>query len=121
MSTPSRISLRLPNTKKKSIYCHWDGYPDHQLPILNKYYNTVKKAKELIELGDISYLAPRVKPDIGELHTFEYPAKDENGHIDVTIAYHRDRGEPLSYTDVQQEYNYVFDGKKWKLEEEEDI
>jgi hypothetical protein len=120
MSTNSRISLSLPNTKRKSIYCHWDGSPEHQLPILRKHYNTTKKAKELIELGDISYLAPRVKPEPGEIHTFNDPAKDENGHIDVTIAYHRDRGEDLEFTDVPQQYNYVFDGKKWKLEEDDD-
>lgn len=119
MSTNSRISIHFPNTHKKSIYCHWDGNPEHQLPILNKHYNTIKKASELIALGDISYLAPRVKPNPGEKHTFNEPAKDENGHIDVTIAYHRDRGEPLSFTDVPQEYNYVFNGKKWKLEEED--
>lgn len=116
MSTNSRISIKFPNERKKSIYCHWDGYPDHQLPILNKYYNTEKKARELIALGDISYLAPRVKPKPDEEHSFDNPAKDKNGSIGVTIAYHRDRGEPLSFTDVPQEYNYVFDGKKWKLE-----
>jgi len=116
MSTNSRISIKLPNQRKKSIYCHWDGYPDHQLPILRKHYNSVKKAKKLIELGDISYLAPKVEPDEGQEHSFDDPAKDENGHILVTIAYHRDRGEDLQYTDTPQQYNYIFDGKKWELE-----
>ncbi len=111
MSTHARIRMILPfGEKSKAIYVHWDGYPDHMLPLLNTYYNTVEKAEELLSLGDLSYLDKKVKPDADETHSFNRPAKD------VTIAYHRDRGEDLCFSSTPQEYNYIFDGETWKLE-----
>ena len=47
----------------RSIYCHWDGYPDHQAPILCAHYNDINKIKKLISLGSISKLGP----EIGEM------------------------------------------------------
>lgn len=111
MSTNSRLRMVLPSGKTaKPIYCHWDGHPNNMLPLLNTYYNTVEKAEELLSLGDLSYLSKRVKPDDMEVHSFNHPAKD------VTVAYHRDRGEDLCFTNDLQQYNYIFDGETWKLE-----
>ena len=63
-----------------------------------------------MELGALSYLAPRVKPNPGETHTFDNPAKD------VTVAYHRDRGDELrTGHDDPEEFDYVWDGEKWNL------
>lgn len=55
MATRSAIALE---TSKglKAVYCHYDGYPSHHLPILSKKYFTAKKAAELIRPGDISCL-----------------------------------------------------------------
>ena len=40
----------------KSIYNHWDGYPDFVGVRLLNFYNTEEKVKELIEMGNVSIL-----------------------------------------------------------------
>ena len=71
-----------------SIYSHFDGYLEGVGKTLHEHYRDEKKIQKLINLGDISILGERVEP-IGE-HSFE---KAEKG---TTVAYHRDRGEPLN-------------------------
>lgn len=120
MSTRSLIGTINNDGTVKVIYCHWDGYPEVQLPMLIRYYNTPEKVNELLELGDISYLGKWVKPDEGVKHTFNEPADG------VTVAYHRDRGEEYNppfvtafdrlfreYDGCWIEYFYLFDGEMW--------
>ena len=71
-----------------SICVHYDGKLDYVGKKLHTHYRDEKKVQRLINLGDISILGERVEP-IGE-HSFE---KAEKG---TTVAYHRDRGEPLN-------------------------
>lgn len=90
MATRSLIGIQFDNYIKY-IYCHYDGYPDNQLPLLNDYYSNLTDAEALISLGDISYLAEYVESDDPDsLHSFDTP---EDG---VVVAYGRDRGEPWS-------------------------
>ena len=90
MATRSLIGIQFDNYIEY-IYCHYDGYPDNQLPLLNDYYNNIDDAEALISLGDISYLAEYVESDDPDsLHSFNNP---EEG---VVVAYGRDRGEPWS-------------------------
>ena len=113
MATRSRIRMTLPTGETKSSYCHWDGYPSNMGPLLKENYNTTEKVRELLELGALSYLAPKVKPEPGERHSFDRPAPD------VTVAYHRDRGEKLMVGhDSPEEYDYVWDGEKWNLKDD---
>ena len=72
MATRSLIGIKLDNIVK-TIYCHWDGYPEHNGQLLVDHYNSPSAIVELMELGDLSSLA-------------ETPAK--------CSAYHRDRKEP---------------------------
>ena len=110
MSTRSTIRMVLPTGEcSKVSYCHWDGYPSNMLPLLTENYDTIEKVKELINLGNLSYLGKRVKPAEGEAHSFESPAPD------VTVAYHRDRDEDLKWTTDKEQYNYKFDGEKWTI------
>lgn len=94
---------------KKSIYCHWDGYPSHNGKILLEFYNTDESIDELLSLGNISSLCKRVKPDENETHSFDSPIKD------VTVAYHRDRNEPLAFwgEGSGEEYIYLFHESEW--------
>ena len=32
----------------ETVYCHWDGYPEHMLGKLKAYYNNFDKVKDLI-------------------------------------------------------------------------
>lgn len=110
MSTRAHIGY-IENNTIHYIYCHFDGYPEHVGRILQESYTDPEKIKQLIALGDISSLGPKLAPEIGEKHDFSNPAKD------VTVAYHRDRGEDWDFTKPQttmapeaffrQEYNYL--------------
>jgi hypothetical protein len=116
MGTRSRIAIKTPEGKYRSIYCHWDGYLSHNGKILLENYQDVDKINRLIDLGDISSLNEEVEPT--EAHSYDKPQKG------VVIAYGRDRGE----TDVEfrthdtledikkhfEEYNYVWDNG-WHL------
>lgn len=70
MSTRSYIGELYKDGSVLFVYCHFDGYPEHRLPILNKYYDTHEKVQELLALGRISVLAPRVAPNPNENHSF---------------------------------------------------
>jgi hypothetical protein len=49
----------------KAVYCHWDGYLDHNGRILLDHYDS-PRANELVALGDLSSLRPK----IGTEHAF---------------------------------------------------
>ena len=73
MATRSLIGINLNNGITKIIYCHWDGYPEHNGQLLVNNYNTPSAVFDLLELGDLSNLD--MTPD-------------------QCTAYHRDRKEP---------------------------
>ena len=115
MSTRSRIGMEFTTVNGahmvKSIYCHFDGYPEGVGQKLMDHYQDREKVERLIELGDISYIAPNVTPS--GPHSFDEP---ERG---VVVAYHRDRGEeycePRVDASVSQfvssdveEFGYIF-------------
>jgi hypothetical protein len=120
MATRSRIGMEQPNGEVRSVYCHWDGYPEGVGATLQEHYTDPAKVEALIALGDISYLRKYVAPMPGESHSFNNPAEG------VTVAYHRDRGEEFraprvdasvdafSRSDIE-EYGYVFtQSGEWK-------
>ncbi len=55
MSTRSNIAY-VDEGAVYSIYCHMDGYLDHTGRILFDHYNSFEKAKELVDLSNISFL-----------------------------------------------------------------
>ena len=87
MATRSRIAIEKENGTVESIYCHWDGYPENNGRILIENYKDHEKVQALIDLGDISSLAPNVEADPHTRHTFNDPVDG------VVVAYGRDRGE----------------------------
>ena len=56
MGTRSAIGYRLPDGSIRAVYCHWDGNPTHQMPILNEHYRTLSKVKALMKPGSMSSL-----------------------------------------------------------------
>jgi len=94
MGTRSRIGV-MHGDKVKSVYCHWDGYLEHNGVILQGHYYDSAKANHLVALGDMSSL----RPEIGEKHAFsrlEVPMDDEvydKLYGNMTTFYGRDRGE----------------------------
>lgn len=84
MGTRSRIGV-MHGENCKSVYCHWDGYLEHNGAILQEHYDSAK-ANNLVALGDLSALAPEIDPG-NDNHSFEQPKAG------VCIFYGRDRGE----------------------------
>ena len=126
MSTRSRIAKENPDHSYTSIYCHYDGYPDHVGRLLKEYYKDEKKVSELISLGDLSSLREKINPNPANIHDFNAPQSD------VCIYYHRDRGDKWEETkplesktledlrvlgeDTWAEYIYVYTlNYEWKL------
>ena len=130
MATRSTIALEFADDTVQQVYCHWDGYIDHNGKILLKHYSDPFKLRDLIDLGNISSLGP----EIGEKHSFEnshrygtpeYLAEQEIRR-NITTFYGRDRGEEgvearrfLNYQEYlekcqHEEYNYILRGDgKW--------
>ena len=116
----------------KAVYCHWDGYLQHNGRILQKDYDSVK-ANHLVALGDISSL----KEDIGEKHEFDgYNGTDEERakYEHMTTFYGRDRGEKgcefKSFMDFESlvelfdscggEYAYIMKDGVWFMFDDND-
>lgn len=103
MATRSTIAAEFADGQVAQIYCHHDGYLNHNGQLLQDYYCDLEKVKQLIDQGDMSSLGKNI---------------DANG-VDPCIFYIRDRGEInciaswyKNYEDylinkLEEEYNYV--------------
>jgi hypothetical protein len=60
MGTRSTIALEFADGTVEQVYCHWDGYLDHNGRILNDSYMDPLKVRALIERGGMSSLATEV-------------------------------------------------------------
>ena len=129
MGTRSTIALEFADGTVEQVYCHWDGYLEHNGKILRDYYSNPFILRDLIDMGDISSLGRIVgtkhpfSPHEGETQKALYEAAVEAG---ATTFYGRDRGETgvsakqfKSYEDYvanhqYEEYEYILrnvDGK----------
>lgn len=117
MSTRSLIVTKTDDDKYRGIYVHNDGYPEYNGKILQEHYTCKEKIDALINLGNLSSLAPSIEKPEG--HTFD------NRVDGYCVFYDRDRGEEgqepftkfsidavLNY-DCGQEYVYIWNGSKW--------
>ena len=121
MGTRSTIAVKH-GDRYKAVYCHWDGYLDHNGRILLENYDSTK-ANNLVALGDISSL----RENIGEKHSFDLRAVEGSEEATWTTFYGRDRGEEgvefksfgsekewMNYYDGSgAEYYYVMDSGVW--------
>ena len=101
MGTRSMIAIQNPYSKDiRAVYCHWDGYLEHNGAILAKHYSASPKVNNLIALGDLSSL----RAEIGVKHAFSSLdiSKDEQEayekeHGNSCTFYTRDRGEDAPF------------------------
>ena len=97
MGTRSTIALEFADGTVQQVYCHWDGYLDHNGRILQEHYSDPFKLRELIDLGDLSSL----RPEIGIQHPFSQFQLDTKAEREAHEAlvenmctfYGRDRNE----------------------------
>jgi len=133
MGTRSRIGYELPDHSVVSVYCHWDGYVEHNGKILVEHYLNRDDVKELIDGGSMSTLRTRGGWDNSS------PLRDENGEYicdangyltfendrEPQPLYHSERGEEVSVQhtsfdefisgDCWEEYAYLYDlNDNWK-------
>ena len=117
MATRSTIALEYANGQVDQVYCHWDGYLDHNGKILLEHYKDPFKVQLLMDLGDISSLGS----DVGEQHSFDNPfpygSAEYNAEVErrqgITTFYGRDRGETgtgakrfADFADYKKEHQY---------------
>ena len=116
MGTRSTIALEYADGTVDQIYCHWDGYLEHNGMILEKHYKDPFVLQKVMDLGDMSSLGER----IGSQHAFDKAPEGE------CTFYKRDRNESgvgakrfKSFADYKanhqyEEYEYILrqvDGK----------
>ena len=103
------------------VYCHSDGYPEHNGRILKEYYTDPENVKNLIGMGSLLILEEKIVPDYHKEHSFDAPQKG------ICTFYHRDGKEswngnaPVRYysllaikikiTDI--DYIYVYQDGNW--------
>jgi len=87
MATRSFIGLLNDDNTVDYIYCHWDGYPEHNGVILMENYTDVDYIRDLLSFGDLSSLGPMISAPEGVKHSYHNKVKD------VCVFYGRDRGE----------------------------
>ncbi|KAA5541500.1 hypothetical protein FYK55_18250 [Roseiconus nitratireducens] len=59
MSTRAILAICLPDETILATYLHFDGYPEHVMPILTTGYLVPEEALELIQGGEVRSLSPR--------------------------------------------------------------
>lgn len=123
MATRSDIIAKLSDGRWKRLYCHSDGYLEHNGKILFESYTIQDKVDALMKPGDLSVLGPLPTKPKG--HTFATPVA---GHC---VYYGRDRSEEdvdgtvgQTLLDVWPEdeesmhdFSYVWDGSAWWVSE----
>ena len=88
MGTRSTIALEYADNTVHQVYCHWDGYLEHNGRILFEHYKDPYKLRDLMDLGGLSSLSATVedtKPN----------------------AYHHWRGEELVINKFKNFEDYV--------------
>jgi hypothetical protein len=104
----------------RSVYGHWDGYPDGAGALLTAFYTDEEKIDRLLSMGDISSLDQQIGSPT-ERNDFEDRTEG------MTTFYKRDRGEDgvdaLVHANTDEwlgfrrgswcEWGYLWDGKGW--------
>ena len=107
MSTHSTIAKLDNDGIFRAVYCHSDGYLEHNGKVLNEYYTDEDKVSDLIKQGDISVL----NKIIGRKLPFnDYMLFHEN---EQSRFYHRDRGEELRISEFDNLDDYIEFGKSY--------
>jgi hypothetical protein len=104
--TRGQVGIIDKNGKIKSIYTHYDSYPENVLPILKKHYKDAKSVEKIVAKGDSRGLD---KPSDMEFYGGTKPITSDIGKID---QYMRDiRNE------AGAEYVYLYDeiDQKWYM------
>lgn len=136
MATRSTIALEYADGSVHQIYCHWDGYIEHNGRILNEHYSDPFVLREMMDLGDVSSLGSMIGKEhpFSRLDTTMSQEEFDTLYGDMTTFYGRDRGEShvearkfQSFDDYTkngqfEEFNYILrtDGQ-WYVSSSDDF
>lgn len=123
MGTRSRIGIKNEDGTVTSVYCHWDGYLAHNGKLLLEHWNTPKKVKKLLKMGDMSVLGK----EIGKKHSMHSSIEGGVPRPEGSCSfYKRDRGESNvdalthsdeeEFFDYREEYMYLMIDGVWHVE-----
>jgi hypothetical protein len=101
MATRSMIGIVNEDKTVSAIYCHFDGYPNHNGKVLTKHYNSQDKAEELIKLGDIRFLENTLQA----CETYNTPA---------TVYENEEDYFENASPNYGAKYAYLFENGKWE-------
>ena len=99
MGTRSTIALEFADGTVEQVYCHWDGYLEHNGQILARHYMDPFKVKELLALGGFSSLEANVE---GTKETAYHSARGE----ELCINKYKNADEYFDCSQ-QEEYDYI--------------
>ncbi|EPP7234373.1 hypothetical protein ACTOJ1_001316 [Shigella flexneri] len=112
MATRSNINVKVGNVYHV-IYCHNDGYIEHNGKLLFENYNSQELAEKLVSGGDLSSLDK--SSDKVEGHSFD------NRVPGYCVYYKRDRGEENCEAIITEDicndnaFSYVWNGSEWRV------
>ena len=95
MGTRSTIAIEFADASVSQVYCHWDGYLEHNGELLATCYTDPFKVRELIDLGDFSSLRETVEETKEGAYEDDCPARR-----------YMNRGEYFEECQ-QEEYDYL--------------
>ena len=103
MGTRSNIAYEQADGKVIVTYCHYDGYPEYNGRIINKYYNNKAKAKELANVGYLSGLKSTIAESI-----------EDRVHEDKPKVYDNIR-QYLNDVNWDIEFAYLYSNEQWYI------
>ena len=115
MSTRALIGVVQDDQTIKSVYHHFDGYPEWLGTVLEDKYNTEDKANRLISGGDMSccWTQSRWQADGSQTKIPYYGPQYYTGRGERLRITTTDNFEEFTELDCDNEYSYLFKDGKW--------
>ena len=98
MGTRSTIAIEFADNSVSQVYCHWDGYLDHNGELLKTCYTDPFKVRDLVDLGGFSSLRETVEETAEGAYTQRGEDKDVNRYMDF---------DEYKAECQQEEYDYI--------------
>ena len=99
--THARVGVVGSRGKITSINVWYDGYPEHTLKYLQKYYNTPEKAQALMSLGNVRALESNIKKTAKGASGDPAEVSRNYSEFDIVAG------------DEGTEYSYLFKRNNW--------
>ena len=126
MATRSNIGIVNEDKSITGVYCHYDGYPEHNGKMLLNHYNNDDIVNGLMNLGNLSILSESLHSTTGinlysdnNRHTFNNP---QDGGCVAYVRVGGDAGsDSRTFEDLGEyenfgsgvDYQYLFEDGKW--------